>query len=102
MYESRVFPRTDLREHSRRFAIERERFLPVRLATIDIGLRRRIDQRIELQPAEGRTQLIRLSQIKLRVVEPDNVEFVPPFADECCAQPAAGADDDQSLHSIGT
>ena len=66
----------DFREHARRFRVQRERFLLVRLATIDIRLRRRVDQRIEIQPAQRRPHLLRRAEIELRMIESDHVRGV--------------------------
>src|SRR6202008_460497 len=94
MNEPRVLPRADFRQDARRFTVERERFFPVRLAPVHVRLRRRVDQRIELQAVERRAHLPRLAEIDLHVIEPDDVELLPPFPRQRRAQPAARADDD--------
>ena len=70
----------------------------MRLAAIHIRLRRRVDQRIEIQSAERRSHLLRRAEIELRVIESDNVEVARIFAHQRRAKASAGADNDKSFH----
>src|SRR5882724_9007597 len=71
----------------------------MRLAAIHIRLRRRVDQRIELQCAQRRSQLFRFPKIKLSVIKPNDVEFLRVRAHQRRAQSPAPADDDNPLHA---
>jgi hypothetical protein len=97
--ESRSLFRANSREDPRRFRIKRERFFLVRLAPVDVGLRRCIDERIELQTAQRRPQLLRFSQVKLSVIEPNNVELARVLPRQGRTKTATCADDHHSLHA---
>ena len=94
--ESRFLRATDCGEHTRRFRVERERFLLVRLAAIDIRLRRCVDQRVKIQVRQRRAQLFRRAEIELGVIEPHHFEIARVLTNERRAQPAAGAHNDNS------
>src|SRR5256885_13364274 len=70
----------------------------MRLAAIHIRLRRRVDQRIELQCAQRPSQLFRFPKIKLRVIKPNDAEFLRVLAHQRRAEAAASANDNQTLH----
>src|SRR4051812_2124636 len=71
----------------------------MRLAAIHIRLRGRVDQRIELQCAQRRSQLFRFPKIKLRVVESNDAEQTGVFPDKSGTEPSASTHDDEPLHS---
>ena len=96
--EPRLFLGADFREHTRRFAVNCERFLLVRFAPVHIRLRRRVDQRLELQPAQRRPHLLRRSKVELRVIESDDIESLRIFARQRRAQSPTRANNDDSLH----
>ena len=79
MNEPRLLSPTNFRKNARCFPVNRERFLRFRLAPIDIRLRRRVDQRIELKLAQRRSYLLRRAEIELRVIKSDNVERARVF-----------------------
>src|SRR5437763_473994 len=70
----------------------------MRLAAIYIRLRRRVDQRIELQSAQRGSHVFRFPEIKLRVIKPNDVEETGVFPYQGCTEPSASADDDEPLH----
>ena len=78
----------NFRKHPRRFRVEKKSFVAMRLATVNIGLRRGIDQDVELQRSKCAAQLFQISEIELRMVEPDHVEAFSVFAHERRAQSA--------------
>src|SRR2546423_15572705 len=71
----------------------------MRLAAIHIRLRRRVDQRIELQSAERCSQFLWLPETELRVIKSNDVEQTGVFTRQRGAKTTTGADDDNPLHA---
>ena len=68
----------------------------MRLAAIDIRLRRAVDQNIELRRAERFPEFRRVTEIELGVIEAKNLMRPTVGPDERRTQAASGADDGNS------
>ena len=78
----------NFRKHPRRLRVQKKSFVAMGLAPVDIGLRRGINQDVELDRSKCATQLFQIPEIELRMVEPDRVEVFSVFAHERRAQSA--------------
>src|SRR5438876_10986499 len=73
---------TNFREDARRFGVDLKRLVTLRLAKIDIGERGAVDQNVEIDCGDFLSHLLEIRQIKLRVIETDDVKFVAIFTSE--------------------
>ena len=77
----------------RGFRIDGESLLALRFAKIDICKGRTIDQKIKVERGKFLPGLLRIREIKLRMIESNDIEFFPILAHERRAETAASAQD---------
>ncbi len=82
MDELRLFFATNFREDPRRFGVDLKRLLTLHLAKIDIRERGAVDQNAEIECGYFLPHLLEIRQIKLCVIETDDIEFVAIFTSE--------------------
>src|SRR6266446_3593381 len=93
MNQFRFFARANFGEHLRRFGIDRKSLLSLRFAKIDICHRSAVDQQVERNWRKFISDLLRPREVKLRVIQSDDVEFSSILARERTAEAAASAQD---------
>ena len=99
MDQLRLFFATNSREDPRRFGVDLKRLVTLRLAKIDIGERGAVDQNVEIDCGDFLPHLLEIREIKLRVIETDDIEFVAIFTSERRAE-AAAATDNHDFHFL--
>ena len=84
MDELRLFFATNFREDPRRFGVDLKRLVTLRLAKIDIRERGAVDQNVEIECGDFLSHLLEIRQIKLCVIETDDIECAAIFTSQRC------------------
>ena len=82
MDELRFFVATNFTEDPRRFGVDLKRQVTLRLAKIDIRERGAVNQNVEIECGDFLSHLLEIREIKLCMIETDDIEFVAIFTSE--------------------